>query len=404
MSTPQKLRWIALLYFAQGFPFGLVMDNLPLYFRAHGVSLAAIGMLSVLGLPWSLKVFWAPLVDRFGEHRQWIRTALLVVAVATVAIPLADPAAPDAFLWTVLIILTIAAATQDIAIDAYTIGLLEPGEEGVANGVRVSAYRAALIVGGGALVILAGWVGWPPVFWAAAAILIVLAIVAARLPVITIARQPARVWARAFVRWLARPGAAPVLLFVLVYKLGDASMGPMVKPFWLDRGLSVQEVGVVSTTLGIAMTVLGALAGGAFTSRFGIFRGLWTLGLLQALSNLGYAAVAAENAGRAAIYTASLLESFTGGLGTAAFLAFLMHICEREQAATQYALLSALFGFTRSVAGGVSGFAAARFGYAAFFAFTFLLAFPAYALLPWVRRWIHDRPPAGTSHGAWRSS
>lgn len=392
MPLRRKLGWIALLYFAEGFPFGLVVDNLPVYFRAHGVSLEAIGLLSLLGLPWSFKVFWAPLVDRIGERRHWICGALAVMALATLAIPLADPAAPGAWLWAVLLGFTIASATQDIAIDAYTIGLLAPGEEGVANGVRVSAYRAALIVGGGGLVVLAGWLGWTPLFWAAAAIFAALAAAAWYAPPIPLARQPAAAWARAFVAWLARPSAPAVLLFVLIYKLGDASMGPMVKPFWLDRGLSVEEIGFVSTTLGVAASVAGALAGGVFTSRFGIFRGLWVLGLLQALSNLGYAAVAAAAAGRPAIYVASLLESFTGGLGTAAFLAFLMHVCEREQAATQYALLSALFGFTRSLAGSVSGRAASQLGYAPYFALTFLLALPAYALLPWVRRWIHDRP------------
>jgi PAT family beta-lactamase induction signal transducer AmpG len=397
VSTRRKLLWIALLYFAEGFPFGLVVDNLPVYFRAHGVSLEAIGMLSVLGLPWSLKVFWAPLVDRVGERRHWITGALVVMMLATAALPLADPASPGVVLFGLILALTVASATQDIAIDAYTIGLLAPGEEGVANGVRVSAYRAALVIGGGALVILAGRVGWPPLFWIAAAILGVLAIAAWFAPPIAVTRMPAAAWWRAFIAWLARPGAAAVLVFVLIYKLGDASMGPMVKPFWLDRGLSLEEIGFVSTTLGVAASVAGALAGGVFTSRVGIFRALWMLGLLQALSNLGYAAVAAMDGGRGAIYAASLVESFTGGLGTAAFLAFLMHVCEREHAATEYALLSALFGFTRSLAGAVSGVGASRLGYAPYFATTFLLALPAYALLPWIRPWIHDRPPTRQS-------
>ena len=398
MSTRRKLAWIGLLYFAEGFPFGLVVDNLPVYFRAHGVSLEAIGMLSVLGLPWSLKVFWAPLVDRIGERRHWITAALAVMTVATAAIPLADPTAPGVLLFGLVLALTIASATQDIAIDAYTIGLLVPGEEGVANGVRVSAYRAALIVGGGALVILAGWIGWTRLFWTAAAILATLAAATWFAPRVAIERAPAAAWRRAFVAWLARPGAAAVLVFVLIYKLGDASMGPMVKPFWLDRGLSIEEIGFVSTTLGVAASVAGALAGGVFTSRVGIFRALWILGLVQALSNLGYAGVAAAHGGRLAIYAASLVESFSAGLGTAAFLAFLMHICDREHAATQYALLSALFGFTRSLAGPVSGFGASRLGYASYFATTFLLALPAYALLPWIRPWIHDRraPAAAT--------
>ena len=369
---------------------GIVVDNLPVYLRVHGVSLATIGVLSSLTLPWTLKPLWAPLVDRFGRRQDWIAGALCTMAFAAFAIPLDDPTAPGHLFVAAVLLLTFAGATQDIAIDAYTIGLLATGEEGVGNGVRVSAYRAALIASGGGLLLLAGRAGWPMTFQIAGAIFALLAIAAWWAPPIAVARPSASVWARSFVRWLARPGAAAVLLFIVLYKLGDVSMGPMVKPFWLDSGLTVDDVALVSTTAGVALTVIGALVGGMFTSRYGIFHALWTLGLLQAFSNLGYAAAAMLGGGRFAIYGASMLESFTGGLGTAAFLAFLMHVCEREHAATQYALLSALFGLTRSVSAPFTGVAATHFGYAAYFALTFALALPAYVLLPWIRTWIHD--------------
>lgn len=372
---------------------GIVADTLPVYLRAHGVSLQAIGVFASLTAPWTLKPLWAPLVDRFGDRRHWIAAALATMALATFAIPLVDPATPGTFLVGAVLLLTFAGATQDIAIDAHTIGLLAPGEEGVGNGVRVSAYRAALIASGGGLLLLAGRAGWPLAFEVAAATFAGLALLVLRAPHVPVVRQPAAAWARAFATWLARPGAAAVLVFIVLYKLADVSMGPMVKPFWLDSGLSVDDIALVSTTAGVALTVAGALAGGMFTSRYGIFRGLWVLGLLQAASNLGYAGAAALGGGRPAIYAASMLESFTGGLGTAPFLAFLMHVCDREQAATQYALLSALFGLTRSVSGPFTGYAAAHLGYASYFALTCALAFPAYAILPWIRPWIHDRAP-----------
>ena len=399
MPLRRKLTWVAILYFAEGFPFGIVIDNLPVYFRTHGVSLVDIGLMSLLGLPWTLKVAWAPLVDRLGHARRWIVTALASMALLLAALPSCDPGRPGLALWTLLLAFTVASATQDIAIDAYTIGFLARGEEGVANGVRVAAYRAALIVGGGGLVALAEYAGWRAVFTAAAGVLIVLALVISRTPVIAVETGPRQQWLASFLSWLRRPGAIFVFLFVLTYKLGDASMGPMVKPFWIDRGLTVKEVGLVSTTAGVALGVLGALAGGAFTSRFGIFRGLWMLGLAQAFSNLGYAAAAALGAGRAGIYAASVCESFTGGLGTAAFLAFLMRACDKRQAATQYALLSALFGLTRTLAGAASGIATARLGYASYFAFTFLLAFPAYLFLPWVRAWAGDMDEGERTRG-----
>ncbi|MGH7899372.1 MAG: MFS transporter [Candidatus Binatia bacterium] len=391
MPLRRKLAWVGVLYFAEGFPFGIVIDNLPVYFRIHGVSLTDIGLMSLLGLPWTLKVAWAPLVDTLGHARRWIVAALASMALVTAALPSFDPAAPGLALWTLLLAFTIASATQDIAIDAYTIGFLARGEEGIANGVRVSAYRAALVVGGGGLVAIAEYAGWPAVFFVSAGLLLGLALVVSRCPPIAIESGPRPEWLASFRAWLGRPGAILVFLFVLTYKLGDASMGPMVKPYWIDSGLTVKEIGLVSTTAGVALSVLGALVGGAFTSRAGIFRGLWILGLAQALSNLGYAAAAALEAGRPGIYAASAFESFTGGLGTAAFLAFLMRACDKQQAATQYAALSALFGFTRTLAGAASGIATEHLGYPAYFAFTFVLAFPAYLLLPWVKLWAEER-------------
>ncbi len=390
MNLRRKLSWVTVFYFAEGLPFGIAVDNLPVYFRLHGVSLTDIGLFSLLRLPWTLKVLWAPLVDRYGERRHWIVGALLVMAAQMAALPWLDPAAPGFWLWVLLLSFTAASATQDIAIDAYTIGLLAPGEEGVANGVRVSAYRAALIAGGGALLLLARPFGWPVVFWAAALAFTTLAAVVWRSPPLTVRGDTEALWLAPLWAWLRRPGAPVIFLFVLIYKLGDVSMGPMVKPFWVDRGLSAEEIALISTTLGVGASVLGALAGGVLTTRWGIFRGLWVLGLLQAFSNLGYAGVAYTDAGRSAIYAASLFESFTGGLGTAAFLAFLMHICDKRQAATEYALLSAIFASTGWLVGSVSGAGVVRFGYGDYFLLTFALSFPAYALLPWVKRWVDD--------------
>src|SRR5438128_623908 len=390
----RKLLWVALLYFAEGMPFGLVLDNFPVYFRVHGVSLAAIGFLSLLRAPWWAKVFWSPLVDQVGERRQWIAAALAAMAGALLLVQELPPAPVGTALIVTLFAFTIAAATQDVAIDAYTIELLVPGEEGVANGVRVSAYRGALIFAGGVLVAVAGRTGWPTAFGLAAAGLLALALFAGRAPATAHRPQPPREWARSLAAWLGRPGAVPVFLFVLLYKLDTNAIGPMVKPFWVDRGLSLDEIAFISTTLGVAATVVGALVGGALTSRWGIFRALWILGLFQAIANLGYAVAAWTDAGRGGIYAASLGESFGAGLGTAAFLAFLMNVCDKQQAATQYALLSALFNLSGSLAGAVSGRGVEWMGYGHYFALTFTLALPAYAMLPWVRGWIVERPAA----------
>jgi MFS transporter, PAT family, beta-lactamase induction signal transducer AmpG len=392
MRTRTKLLWVVLLYFAQGFPFGIVNDCFPVFFRVHGVGLREIGLFSLIGLPWSLKFLWSPLVDRFAERRTWIAGALVAMAAILFVLPGIDASRPTTLVWALLLGFTIASATQDIAIDAYTIGLLEPREVGPANGLRVSAYRVALILGGGGIVVLAETMSWNRLFVVAGGLLLILAAIALRTPRVSRDPQMRGRLIPMLVGWIRRPAAPAVFLFVLTYKLGDAAMAPMVKPFWVDRGMTLVEIGLISTTLGVAATIAGALAGGWMLPRLGLFRGLWLLGLLQAGSNLVYAGVAASDAARGAIYVASLFESFTGGLGTAAFLAFLMTICEREQAATEYALLSALFGLTRSVAGGFSGWGTERLGYAPYFAVTFLLALPAYLLLPWVGRYLRALP------------
>jgi PAT family beta-lactamase induction signal transducer AmpG len=381
------MRWVVLLYFAEGFPYGVYLDVWSVYFRAHGVSLKEIGLMALLGMPWTLKFLWAPLVDRYGDRRRWIAACLLAMAALLAMHPLFDAAHPPAAFWAVMLLFTIASATQDIAIDGHTIAMLPDEEVGAANGIRVSAYRGAIIASGGGIVLGAGVFGWTPMWIVGAALLCVLAPVVLRAPAgAPVAPEERRRFFRGLAEWIVRPGSIAALFFILLYKLGDQAITPMIKPFWVDRGLSLAEIGFVSTTLGVVFTVLGALLGGFLTTRWGLLRSLLVLGIAQVVPNLGYAACAAFHAGRPGIYAASIAESFGQGLGTAAFLTLLMRLCDRERAATQYALLSALFALTRHVSGAASGFAAARFGYGAFFAYTFLLAVPGLALIPFLRR------------------
>jgi len=415
MTLRRKLGWVAVLYFAEGLPFGVVKEVMPVYLRFSGVDLTAIGLYSLIGLPWTLKVLWSPLIDRYGDRRSWMAASLAVLAAATAVLGTVPPTAA-LLVGAVMLMIAFASATQDIAIDAYTIGLVDPGEEGSTNGVRVTAARIALIASGGGLVLLSTWFGWPAVFTIAAGAFALLAVVVPWAPAVATSASSRQLWLEPLRDWVARPGAAAVFTFVLLYKLADATMGPMVKPFWLDHGLSVGEVGVVSSTVGMFATIAGAIAGGRFTDRFGIWNALLVLGLAQALSNLGYAtaawidpakpatavatladAIAAlGDPARALIYSASMIESFTSGLGTAAFLSFLMNICDKEHAAVQYAALSALFGLSRDVAGAFSGWAVHLVGYATFFTATVFLAAPALFLLPAIRGWIREHEPAPT--------
>lgn len=482
----RKLFWVALLYFSEGLPLGVFYDLFPVHFRQQGVNLADIGLLALLGLAWTVKFLWAPLVDRWRGHRRWMAAANFGMAAVLLGFALRDEAAGlGTGVWLAIGAFTLLSATNDIATDGYTIELLERRGLGLANGLRIGFYRAGMLAAGGLLAV-AGWAGWtwawlggalllavnglvaltappepppPPAApalpgggrprlrpaWALGLGLVVLGLlwpvigplakalgvqalqgVAAQawfrgaLPValmlagavllVRAARDPRAAalagtpWVGAWVGLLARPGMVAMLLFILTFKLGDASMGFMVKPYWVDAGFSPAQIGLVSVNLGLVFSILGGLIGGWYVDRAGLFRGLWVLGLWQALSNLGYAAVAAavpaappgqalppELAAQALVYTASAFESFTGGLGTGAFLAFLMGLTGRAHATTEYAILSSIFAFSRAVAGWAGGLGAQALGYPVYFFLTFWLAFPAYLLLPAVRRLL-ERP------------
>jgi PAT family beta-lactamase induction signal transducer AmpG len=397
-AMKKKLGVVALLYFIQGAPAAILWEVLPVYFRLHGVSLRAIGGLRLLELPYSLKVFWSPLVHRYGDRRFWVLACMLGIAAVLMALPFTDVAAVGLIVLLLILALTTLSATQDVAIDSYSVGLINRDEEGPANGVRASAYRVALVVAGGGLVFLATVLQWNSLFMLAGIAFALLGFTALRVPKLSLPDEAREHWLKGFVGWAGTWRVIPLVLFVLTYKLGEFAIGPMVKPFWVDYGKSIWpveedlvfQIGVFPTTFGIVLSVVGALMGGAFISRFGIFHGVWLLGLLQAGSNLGYSVVEWFNLGRFGLYGASMFESLSGGLGTAAFLAFLMNVCQKEHATVQYAFLSSIFSLTGRLIGGISGLGAEKYGYGDYFALTFLLSLPAYLLLPWVKQWIHE--------------
>lgn len=463
--TPRRhFFWVAVLYFAEGLPYGLFSDVIPVQWRQEGVSLAAIGTLSLLGLAWTLKFLWAPAVDALRHHRRWMAGADL--SMAAMALLLSTQRAADPLAWAAVSIFTLCSATNDIAIDGYTIDLLPQSEMGFANGLRIGFYRVGLLAAGLVLASSATGLGWSGAYVLAAAILSLNAILCLRAPVEPvpdavptlkagtelrlILRNPAALaliallaiaalklvaptlhWQLspiftdgllvlavlalllasgrqrpalaalsrgplfgALMEMMSRPGMVPVLLFILTFKLAETAMGFMVKPFWVDAGFSAAQIGLVSVNIGIGLSIAGGLAGGWMTDRLGVYRALWILGLVQALPNLVYAAAAffmphAAHPGhgeRLLVYAASATESFASGVGTSAFLAFLMAIVDKQRSATEFALLSSAFAFSRSIAGWASGIGAQYLGYPHYFLLTFGLAFPAYLFLPAVRR------------------
>ncbi len=250
--------------------------------------------------------------------------------------------------------------------------------------MRIAAYRGASFVSSALLVWVAARRGWDAAFLAGAGITAALAASSFLLPETPRASGRAESLSEPIVAMLRRPGIWAVILFALTFKLDISAMDPMTKPFWLDRGLSLDQIAVLTTGRLVA-TLAGAALGGVLATRIGLFRALWTMGLVQLLSSLGYALAAALPPDIAVISAAALFENFAAGLGTAAFLAFLMSVCERRYAATHFALLTAVYALSRWAVGLTSGVLAEQLGFARYFVLTFAMGVPAYALLPWIR-------------------
>ena len=371
----------AVLYFSEGFPYGIVKELVPLYLRVEHVELKIIGLASTVSAAWTLKFFWSPLVDAFGTYRRWIAGALVVIAGALAAMAFA----PSSLFYIFLALVAFGSATQDIAVDAFTIRATPQSMLGPVNSVRVTAYRVALMAGGGGLAALGGRAGWRTAFGTAAAIAVLILIFTISLPDDRGERAGDANLFRDLRDWLQRPRAGILLTIVFLYRIGEFAIVTMIKPYWVDRGYSPAEIGTITSVVGVIVSVIGVILGGWFVGRFGLYAGLLWLGVAQTISNLGYAIVATIQAGRWAIYVAAVLENLGYGVGVAAFLAFLMAICDRERAATEYALLSAAFGLTGTVMGAVSGYVAQYAGYPTYFWLTVILGIPVLFLLPLIR-------------------
>ncbi len=378
------MRWVCFLYFLQGWPFGLVNDVIPVLLRRSGTSLRVIGWMTALTLPWSLKWIWAPFLDRVGRRRLWTYRLLLLSGTG-ILLTAGTGLHRTTFLLAVTIAgITFLSALQDTSIDGYSISFLKPEELGMANGLRVLAFRLALVCTGGFLLSQAEVLGWKGIAYISGALLIIGGFILNRSgprPFDTESHATTFSISDTFLSFIRKDKVYLYILFVFFYKLGDLSLTPMIRPFWVDAGLDLRRIGWLQGGVVVTTGALGAILGGWITSKLGIYRALLWLGIAQAASNLGYTLVATRPE-PTLIFGAAGIEAFCGGLGTAVFLAFLMSICDREFAATHYALLTTLYGLGRVAAAALSGGLAEHFGYVQYFALTFLLALPGLMLIP----------------------
>ncbi len=390
--------FLLLLSFSSGMPFYLTSRTLQPWLTLEGVSLTAVGLLSLVGLPYSVKFLWSPILDRFtflrlGRRRGWMALSQVLLLGTIASMAFGRPGAAISFIAVLALIVAFLSATQDIAVDAYRTDVLEQHEMGAGAGITALGYRIALILTGGGAFILADYTSWPRVYLIMAAFMLVGLTASLRAPEPENPGTPPASLTDAvrapFSEFWNRFGAGPavlVLSFIAFYKLGDALITNMTTPFLLQTGFTQTEIGVVQGGIGLTATIVGALAGGALLSQMGILRALWVFGLLQAGTNLLYMILAQVGHNYPLLILTITVENFCSGLGTAAFLAFLMSLCNHNFSATQYALLSSLWAFTRDVGAAPAGGMAEIMGWPFFFLATFFAALPALGLLLILRR------------------
>jgi len=422
-SMDRRIAVLAVLGFGSGLPLALTSDTLQAWLRAAGHDLTTVGLITLVGLPYSFQVVWAPLMDRwaprvgplarFGRRRSWIVLTQLAIAIAIVGLALSGPtleakegvATPLESIRALslfALVLAFFSASQDIVSNAYRADVVSGRERGPAASVYVVGYRLAMVATGAGVLALADIVSWKVAYLCAAV---------AMLPAIA-----ATLWApdppedagepttlseaiiRPLVRFVGSPAGLVTLAFVLVFRLPDAMGNRMTMPLLQDLNFTLGQIALVRQALGLAITMLGALAAGVIVLRLGLMRGLVIFAILQMLSNAGFIVLALSEPDILLMGTVIAIESFCGGLAAAGFVAYLMACCQRRYSAMQYALLISIVDLGGRLAGAMTGFIAERTGYPVFFAITIAVGIPGLLLLPWARLGIvRDEDEASTS-------
>jgi len=389
--TNRRVGVMLLLGFSSGLPLALTSGTLQAWLTVDGVDLHTIGLFTLVGLPYTLKFLWSPLMDRFvppwlGRRRGWMIATQLALMLGIAAMGFSSPQHAPLTLAALALVVAFISASQDIAFDAYRADVLRDKERGIGAAVSVLGYRVAMLVSGAVALIVADHLGWQFTYILMAGLLAVGMIAALFGPEPEINVPPPRTLKEAVVgplqEFFARRGAVLLLLAIVLYKLGDAFAGTLSTAFLLRGvGFSLTDVGAVNKGLGTVAVIAGALFGGVLMVRLGLFRALLLFGILQAVSNLSFMLLAWVGKDYALLVTAVAFENITGGMGTAAFVAFLMALCNHRYTATQYALLSAFAALGRQYLGAPAGYLVEAVGWVEFFFITTLVALPGVWLL-----------------------
>jgi PAT family beta-lactamase induction signal transducer AmpG len=402
--TRPRLLLILALGFSSGLPLALTFGTLTFWLAEEGVSKSAIGLFALVGTAYTLKFLWSPLMDQLplppfthwlGRRRGWLLASQIALIITMIGLGQTNPAADPG--WTALwaVALAFASASQDIVIDAYRVEILAEEEQGAGAANIVFGYRVGMLVSGAGALYVASVAPWSTVYIVMAACmgLGILATLLAREPeapvippAIGSAAERAAVWLKRavvepFAEFLSRPGWLAFLAFILLYKLGDAAVGIMTNPLYVELGFSKTEVANVVKIFGLGATLIGAFLGGLLIAKLGLIRALWICGVLQLFSNLAFSGLALVGHDVTALAATIGFENLAGGMGTTAFVAFLAALCNRNYTATQYALLSSFMAVARTFMAAPGGFIAEQVNWPVYFLLTALVAIPGLLLI-----------------------
>ena len=387
------------LGFSAGLPFLLVFSTLSAWLRDAEVSRATIGFFSWVGITYSIKVLWAPVIDRLpifiltsrlGRRRSWMLIAMVGVAVGLLGMAGVDPTRDLQTVALLALLVAFSSATQDVAIDAYRIEIVEEQFQGAMAATYQFGYRIALLMAGGGALLMADIISWA---WAytilagmmSVGVLTVFLISEPENGDIVIDKTSNVVaWflsavCKPFVDFFARNGsfAILILLFVGVFRISDLLLGVMANPFYIDMGFTLTEIGVVTKFYGTIATIVGAFVGGLLVVKFGILRPLLLAAVLLAVTNLLFAFLAAAGADLVLLTGTITADNFSAGLGGAVFIAYLSSLTNRLYTATQYALFTSLMTLPGKFLGGFTGIFVDSYGYVQFFIIAALAGIPA---------------------------
>ncbi len=390
-----RIAAVLLLGFSSGLPLSLTGGTLQAWLTVSQIDIVTIAWFSWIGLPYALKFIWSPLMDRYvppflGRRRGWMFLTQVALALGIAAMAMSSPTDSLWMLGCAALWVAFVSASQDVVIDAYRTDVLRSEERGMGAAVGVFGYRIAMLASGALALMLVEEIGWQTTYFLMATLMLVGMATAWRAPEPESPAMLPRTLRDAIVQPLrdlfSRPGALAMLALVMLYKFGDALAGTLTTAFLIRGvGFSPFDVGAVNKGLGLAALLFGAIAGGALLARMSLVRALLVFGVLQAVSNLSFAWLALAGKNYALLVFTVGFENLASGMGTAAFVAFAMALCNHSYSATQYALLSALASLGRILFGPLAGNMVQGLGWEGFFLLTFIAALPGLVLV-WVMR------------------